>query len=130
MNDIAYDILISNPKLNDEFLFPAKNGMEPLRLDGYSKAITRLCQQFNIESFTPKDLRTSFKTLAGKAGLSKEIRDRLQNHALTDVSSRHYDRYDYLKEKREAILKWNHYLSHIISGETLADNVVLLHNRG
>jgi integrase len=129
INDIAYEVLINNPKFNDEFLFPAENGTEPLRLDGYSKAITRLCQQFKIESFTPKDLRTTFKTLAGKAGLAKEIRDRLQNHALTDVSSRHYDRYDYLAEKRQAIQKWSIYLNHIISGETVADNVLMLHNR-
>ena len=129
INDIAYYVLINNPKFNDEFLFPAKNGMEPLRLDGYSKAITRLCKQFNIEPFTPKDLRTTFKTLSGKAGLTKEIRDRLQNHALSDVSTKHYDRYDYLKEKREAILKWNNYLNHIISGESLADNVVLMRHQ-
>lgn len=119
INDIAYDVLINNPRLNDEFLFPAKNGMEPLRLDGYSKAITRLCKQFNIEPFTPKDLRTTFKTLSGKAGLTKEIRDRIQNHALTDVSTKHYDRYDYLKEKREALLKWDSFLKRIITGDYL-----------
>jgi integrase len=68
INDIAYEVLINNPKFNAEFLFPAKNGKEPLRLDGYAKAITRTCKQFSIESFTPKDLRTTFKTLAGKAG--------------------------------------------------------------
>jgi integrase len=91
INDIAYDILINNPHLHDNFLFPATNEREPLRLDGYSKAITRLCKQFNMEPFTPKDLRTTFKTLAGMAGLNKEVRDRIQNHALTDVSSKHYD---------------------------------------
>lgn len=116
INDIAYDVLINNPNLNNELLFPAKNGTEPLRLDGYSKAITRTCKQFGIESFTPKDLRTTFKTLAGMAGLSKEIRDRIQNHALTDLSSKHYDRYDYLKEKREAIKVWNDYLQGVIDG--------------
>jgi hypothetical protein len=41
----------------------------------------------------------------------------LQNHALTDLSTKHYDRYDYLKEKREAIQKWNKYLERIIGGE-------------
>lgn len=129
INDIAYDILINNPKLNEEFLFPAKNGTEPLRLDGYAKAITRTCKQFGIESFTPKDLRTTFKTLAGMAGLSKDARDRIQNHALTDVSSKHYDRYDYLKEKRHAMLVWNDYLKSVIDGESPADNVVFMRQR-
>jgi hypothetical protein len=31
-------------------------------------------------------LRRTWKTLAGKAGVPKEIRDRIQNHALQDVS--------------------------------------------
>jgi hypothetical protein len=42
----------------------------------------------------------------GEAGISKEIRDRIQNHALNDVSSKHYDRYDYLTEKRRALEIW------------------------
>ncbi len=43
----------------------------------------------------------------GKAGISKELRDRIQGHAMTDVSSKHYDRYDYLKEKRSGMAIWN-----------------------
>ena len=31
------------------------------------------------------------------------MRNRLQGHALTDVGSVHYDRYDYLTQKREAM---------------------------
>lgn len=42
----------------------------------------------------------------GEAGISKDIRDRIQNHALNDVSSKHYDRYDYLTEKRRALDTW------------------------
>ncbi|STI85422.1 integrase [Escherichia coli] len=52
------------------------------------------------------DLRRTCKTLMGEAGISKEIRDRIQNHALNDVSSKHYDRYDYLPEKRRALEIW------------------------
>ena len=47
-------------------------------------------------------------------GISKEIRDRIQNHALQDVSSRHYDRYEYLEEKRQAVKVWNDYLEDIL----------------
>lgn len=53
-----------------------------------------------IPHVTNRDMRRTFKTLAGKAGLTQEIRDRLQNHARFDVSSRHYDRYSYMDEKR------------------------------
>ncbi|MEJ1497481.1 MAG: site-specific integrase, partial [Candidatus Sedimenticola sp. (ex Thyasira tokunagai)] len=57
-------------------------------------------------AWTPKDLRTTFKTRGGEIGLSKEIRDRLQNHAFSDVSSKHYDMWSYLPEKREAVEEW------------------------
>jgi len=42
----------------------------------------------------------------GVAGISKEIRDRIQGHAFSDVSSKHYDRYDYFKEKQAALDVW------------------------
>jgi len=47
-----------------------------------------------IPVVTNRDLRRTWKTLAGKAGVSKEIRDRIQNHALQDVSSKAYDRWE------------------------------------
>ena len=52
------------------------------------------------------------------AGIDKSIMDKIQNHSDTDTSSIHYDRYDYLKEKRAAIEVWNDYLKTIIEGET------------
>lgn len=58
-----------------------------------------------------RDLRRTWKTLAGAAGLSKADRDALQNHAAMDVSSRHYDRWDGMPEKRAAITRWEAWLS-------------------
>lgn len=68
----------------------------------------------SIEKNYTQRLRRTFKTLAGNAEISKEIRDRLQNHSLQDVSSKHHDKYDYLKEKREAMDKWNDYLNNVL----------------
>lgn len=45
------------------------------------------------------------------------MRDRLQNHAMSDVSSRHYDRYEYIQEKRAAVAVWGAYMDRILSGE-------------
>jgi len=90
-----------------------------MKVDGFSLAITRLLTKVSIAKFVPRDLRRTFKTLTGKAGISKEVRDRLQNHALTDVSSLHYDKYDYLKEKRKAMDIWNDYLNNILSNEII-----------
>ncbi|MBP1848260.1 integrase [Rhizobium petrolearium] len=63
-----------------------------------------------IPHATNRDLRRTFKTLAGKAGVPKEIRDRLQNHALQDVSSKNYDRWNYMPEKRAGMAKWDKFV--------------------
>ncbi|WP_216647256.1 hypothetical protein [Enterobacter bugandensis] len=76
--------------------------------------IKRYCIKNNIDSFSPRDFRRTFKTLAGQIKITKEIRDRIQHHALHDVSSIHYDRYDYNEEKLEALLKWENKLKEIM----------------
>ncbi|SFM35740.1 tyrosine-type recombinase/integrase [Nitrosomonas communis] len=114
INNTMLEIIKNNPKLNEIYLFPANNNIEPQKVDGFSQAIDRLLNQIKMDRFSPRDLRRTFKILAGKAGISKEIRDRLQNHSLQDVSSMHYDKYDYLREKREAMDIWNDYLIGIL----------------
>lgn len=54
------------------FVFPVENGIECFKTDGFSQALTRLIGHAKIEKFVPRDLRLSFKTLTGKAGVSKE----------------------------------------------------------
>ena len=61
-----------------------------------------------------QDFRRTFKTLGGQLKIIEEIRDRIQHHALHDVSSVHYDRYDYNEEKLEAFLKWENKLKEIM----------------
>jgi len=63
-----------------------------------------------IPVVTNRDLRRTWKTLAGQAGVPKEIRDRIQNHALQDVSSKNYDRWNYMREKRAGMTKWDKFV--------------------
>ena len=78
----------------------------------------RLVHQFLRETegrhFTPHDLRRTWKTLAGDAQIHKDIRDLLQNHRRTDVSSRHYDHYDYRREKRDGMAIWDAYVDALL----------------
>jgi integrase len=67
-----------------------------------------------IPCVTNRDLRRTWKTLAGKAGVSKEMRDRIQNHALQDVSSKNYDRWTYIPEKRAAMKQWNEFVTALL----------------
>lgn len=68
-----------------------------------------------IPHVTNRDLRRTWKTLAGKAGVSKEIRDRIQNHALQDVSSKAYDRWNYMPEKRAGMKKWDKFVRNMLA---------------
>ena len=72
-----------------------------------------------IPVVTNRDLRRTWKTLAGKAGVSKEIRDRLQNHTLQDVSSKSYDRWNYMPEKRAGMKKWDAGVTRLLASKPL-----------
>jgi integrase len=120
LNEMAFSIIKNHPLQNEIYVFPAENNREALKTDGFSQALSRLLDKVNIEKFVPRDLRRTFKTLTGKAGITKDIRDRLQNHALQDVSSLHYDMYDYLSEKRAAMIVWNDYFKKMLNDEPIA----------
>jgi len=90
---------------------------EPMTIEACEKLTRRFLTTAKIPHFTPRDLRRTWKTLAGAAGVSKEVRDRLQNHALQDVSSKSYDRWNYLPEKRAGMNTWGDYLERILAGE-------------
>lgn len=92
---------------NSEYIFAHRTDVNKHYLtQSFSHALKKFIVKSEIRPFVPRDIRRTAKTLMGEIGISKEIRDKLQNHSLQDVSSKHYDRYDYMKEKREAIEIW------------------------
>lgn len=116
---ILRDQCSSHP--DSEYIFPHR--LEPhkhLRTDSLARAVSRYRETTDVRYFIPRDIRRTCKTLMGELGISKEIRDRLQNHALQDVSSKHYDRYGYLREKRAALESWENRLL----GSEMHSNVI------
>jgi integrase len=109
--------LIESIKPNEHgWLFPsAMDPTKPVRAGTLYSFMWRQREREVIPIVTNRDLRRTWKTLAGKAGVSKEIRDRLQNHALQDVSSRSYDRWNYLPEKRAGMTKWDRYIRSLLA---------------
>lgn len=99
---------------HDTYLFPARGGQAPRRYDSLTHAVRGFVKSSGMTSFSPRDSRRTFKTIAGSLGISLELRNRLQGHAMTDVGSVHYDRYDYLAEKRTAMQVWIDGLTKII----------------
>jgi len=54
-------------------------------------------------SFTVADLRRTVETRLADLGTHSDVRAQLQSHGLGGVQARHYDRHDYLSEKRTAL---------------------------
>ena len=85
-------------------------------------SLQRWCKKHKMPIFAPRDFRRTCKTLMGEAGISKQWRDILQQHDKSDVSTIHYDRYNYLTEKREAIDTWTEFLmNRVINNKHKAD---------
>jgi integrase len=102
------------------WFFPsAKDPSKPVSHGTLYSFIWRQRDRGVIPHATNRDLRRTFKTLAGKAGVPKEIRDRLQNHALQDVSSKHYDRWNYMVEKRAGMAKWDKFVRAMLAKKRL-----------
>lgn len=57
----------------------------------------------SIPDFQAKRLRSGVETMLAAAGVSAEIRGRLQSHGISGVQARHYDAHDYLPEKTRAL---------------------------
>jgi integrase len=109
--EIAVELLNDIEPNAEGWFFPSPTDpMLPVTAGALHSFIWRQRQRGVIPIVTNRDLRRTWKTLAGKAGISKDIRDRIQNHALGDVSSRHYDRWSYMPEKRAAMNKWDAYV--------------------
>lgn len=90
-------------------LFPARQGANAERLGdtALNRALRRWCEANDIELFQPRDLRRTWKSRAGEAGVDRFTRDLIQQHAKNDTGSRHYDRADYLPQMREGMAKWD-----------------------
>jgi len=95
---------------NDSFLFPAQTNGGHLFSSEFAKQIKKFCDRTGFKKFTSRDIRRTFKTFAGEMGISAELRDKVQNHKKPGVSTKHYDRYDYLKEKHDVIALWENKL--------------------
>ena len=122
-------------KPNSKFVFPGRRsenitkGAGHVRRDAPTRACSRVCDvliaEYEIEKFTPHDLRrTSATYMAGDLKIDRFTISQILNHtndygggsAVTGI----YARYDYLDEKRNAISAWNDYVQrNALSFQTL-----------
>jgi len=77
-----------------------------------------LKKSHKVPRFQQRDLRRTVETALQKLGIDKEVRAHLLSHGRTrGVQGQHYERYDFLDEKRRALRKWAAHLERVIEGK-------------
>lgn len=90
----------------------------------FSKFIRRNLKFYEIPEFTPHDLRRTASTHMHEMGFTTHIVGKVLNHKERGVTGLHYNRYEYAKEKQQALEAWARRLDGLINGKR--DNVVTL----
>ncbi|MDP6417624.1 MAG: tyrosine-type recombinase/integrase, partial [Gammaproteobacteria bacterium] len=89
-----------------------------VRADSITQALSRLTKQFDLDHFTPHDLRRTAATQISGMGVDRATLVRILNH--TDHSTTAiYDRYSYEPEVRQALEKWSTKLDQILAAPTI-----------
>jgi hypothetical protein len=78
--------------------------------------MARFCRDWE-EPPSPHDLRRTVNTRLAMQGIAKEVRDRCLNHVtgLRDPEAGHYNRYEFQREKRDALDKWSAEIAAILA---------------
>lgn len=96
-------------------LFPARTGAQSEQICHRSikQAIDRWLarQDVTVAPFQSRDLRRTWKSRAGDAGVDRFTRDLVQQHARHDTGSKAYDRTDYFQQMRDGMQKWDTWLA-------------------
>jgi integrase len=125
LSPLALEVISEASKLtgDSDFLFPALRNRKksvarqalPMAMQEFS---ARQSGSWAVNPPVPHDLRRSCNTWLAKAGIPKEIRDRCLNHisGQGDTEGRHYNFYEFQKEKRAAFNAWSDHIANLIRG--------------
>ena len=70
---------------------------------------------FDLPYLTMGQLRTTISTRMGSAGVPDEIKELIQGHNQSNIRKEHYDRYNKVREKFEALVLWENYLRDLLT---------------
>ena len=91
-----------------------QESLDPKRL---TRAMSRCCLHLGIARAGPHDLRRTGRTVmtSERVGVSYEVAERVIAHLVGSAVSRIYDRNEYLRDKRDALDRWDAALREIIA---------------
>lgn len=88
------------------------SGRVPLREKTVAALVEQIEAAMKVEgelkrgAFSMRDLRRTSETQMAALGISSDVRAQIQSHGLGGIQARHYDRHDYMPEKRTALQLW------------------------
>ena len=124
---LAQEILSNCPEFTGgEYFFSASGGLHGIRSDTWSRALdlhirprieetaSKIGEAPISEHWSPHDLRRTVRTgLTGWCEVAPDTAERVLNHAIGGIRA-HYDFADYRPHVREALLRWNSFLSTLV----------------
>lgn len=116
----------SEPLPISPYLFPSPRLGRPINAEAMTRAFRNNLGKLGLDNVTPHDFRRVVDTNLGDLGISRFDRDRVLGHVDRSTGGRHYDLYDYYREKRIALRAWSARLEEIVTGKTSVGNVVPL----
>lgn len=108
-------IELLKPYCGGGFLFCARGGKAHISTTTAAHELNVAIAKNGGKKFTSQDFRRTVETKLAMLKVGKEVRDRLLNHIDSSVGAKHYNQYDFMDEKREAITMFESYVLQIIS---------------
>lgn len=97
-------------------LFPSRT-KKPVHDSMPGPRVAEIAAAMGGKPFDLRDIRRTAETMLVSIGVTRDVRAQLLSHGISGVQAQHYDRHDYLKEKRAALVKWERHLTTIASGK-------------
>lgn len=109
LSSLSLKLLKDIPRMVDNpFVFPGRGTRDgdacPITVG--NKIQRRIQDLSGVADFTFHDARRTFRTGLDRLGIPPHIKDECLNHARRSVGDRHYSRYEYLDEQRDAFEAW------------------------
>lgn len=97
-------------------LLTAKYLQQHEYFNGFSRSKKRMDKLTGVTGYTHHDLRRTYSTTMARLGVPIHVTERLLNHRSGVISgvSAVYNKYTYLKEMREAVLKYETHIANIV----------------
>lgn len=105
------------------YVFASLTSDNPIGLKTVKRAVTDVRDISGITDFRLHDMRRSVATNLAELGTAQMVVSKILNHKSGGGGSavtRIYNRYEYRKERQQALNRWSNYLQQILTGETEA----------